>query len=116
MGWSGPAKTRAAAPGSRLRAVGPELVAVDDDGGQALACGGCLTVLSPADGNWKDGARVHEVPLEEGNRHQPPVATLADDDVVLRQFACPGCGRLLDNEVRRAAEAPLWDFRLARGV
>jgi len=116
MGWSGPAETRAAAPGSRLRAVGPELVAVDDDGGQALACGGCLTVLSPADGNWKDGARVHEVPLEEGNRHQPPVATLADDDVVLRQFACPGCGRLLDNEVRRAAEAPLWDFRLARGV
>ena len=58
---------------------------------------------------------MHEIPLEEGNRHQPPVATLADDDVVLRQFACPGCGRLLDNEVRRAAEAPLWDFRLRRG-
>jgi N-methylhydantoinase B len=116
LGWSGPPGARAAAPGSEIRAVGPELVVVADGGGQALACGGCLTVLSAADGNWKDGARVHEAPLEEGNRHQPPVATLTDHLVVLRQFACPGCGRLLDNEVRRAAEAPLWDFRLPRGV
>jgi len=114
--WSGPAESRTAAAGSELRVVGPELVVVADGEGQSLACGGCRTVLSAVDGNWKDGARVREVPLEQGNRHQPPVATLTDDDVVLRQFACPGCGRLLHNEVRRAAEAPLWDFRLLREV
>jgi N-methylhydantoinase B len=113
--WDGPAEARVA-DGDALRPVGPELVAVADGDGQALACGACRTVLAPADGNWKDGARVREVPLEEANRHLPPVAALTDDDVVLRQFACPGCGRLLTNEVRRAAEPPLWDFRLAEGV
>jgi N-methylhydantoinase B len=112
--WSGPEVWRTAAAGSELRSVGPELAVVADGDGQALACGACLAVLAPVDGNWKDGARVREAPLEEGNRHLPPAGTLTDEDVVLRQFACPGCGRLLDNEVRRAAEPPLWDFRLAR--
>jgi N-methylhydantoinase B len=117
MTWRGPAGARAAAPGAALRDVGPGLaIVVDDGGGGSLACRACLTILSPIDGNWKDGARTREIPLEQGNRHQPPVATLTDDDVVLRQFACPGCGRLLDNEVRRASEAPLWDFRLLQGV
>ena len=114
--WSGPAESHAAAAGSEVRTVGPELVVVAEGGAQSLACGACRTVLSPVDGNWKDGAGVREIRLEQGNRHQPPVATLTDDDVVLRQFACPGCGRLLDNEVRRSAEPPLWDFRLLGGV
>jgi len=110
--WPGPSGSRTAPAGSDERAVGPGIVVVADGDGRSLACGACRTVLAPADGNWKDGARVREIPLEEGNRHQPPVATLTDDDVVLRQFACPGCGCLLDNEVRRAAEPPLWDLRL----
>ena len=65
----------------------------------------------PAGGNWKDGARVQRAPVQEGNL-PAPVATFVDDDVVLRQFACPGCVRLLDTEVRRRSEPPLWDIRL----
>ena len=32
-----------------------------------LACGSCGAVLSAADGNWKDGARVNELEVPEGN-------------------------------------------------
>jgi N-methylhydantoinase B len=79
--------------------------------GRVLTCS-CGAVLSAADGNWKDGALVKELPVQDGNPLVPDPSRLTDEDVVLRQFACPGCARLLDSELRRRAEAPLWDIRL----
>jgi N-methylhydantoinase B len=114
LSWPGPdAVVRAEAGG---RPAGPGLVVATAGSATVLACGRCLAVLSAAGGNFKEGARVREAPLEEGNRHQPPVASLTDEDVVLRQFACPGCGRLLQNEIRRREEPPLFDFRLTGEV
>jgi hypothetical protein len=81
-----------------------------------IACGECDTVLSGADGNWKDGARRHELPIQEGNALIPDPGRLVDGEIVLRQFACPSCLTLLDSEVCRSADPPLWDIRIGGNV
>jgi N-methylhydantoinase B len=93
--------------------VGPGLEVVQEQGGAVLACESCGAVLSSLHGNWRDGALVNELRVEDGNRLCPPPEQLIDDDFVLRQFACPGCARLMDGEVRRRAEPPIWDLRIA---
>ena len=36
-----------------------------------------------------------------------------NDDVVFRQFYCPGCGTLIENEVSIASDPPLMDISIA---
>jgi N-methylhydantoinase B len=109
-GWSGGSATGSNRQdgGSPAAPVGPGLALRDG----ALSCGSCGTVLAPADGNWKDGALVNELSVQEGNLLCPDPTRFVDEEVVFRQFACPGCVRMLDTEVRRKAEPPLWDVRL----
>ena len=112
-GWDGPRDPRRAdADGGDRHPVGPGLETARAEGDDVLACGACGAVLGAATGNWKDGALVSELPIEQANLLCPDPARLIDDDVVFRQFACPGCVRLLDGEVRRRSEASLWDIRL----
>lgn len=111
-GWAGPGDVRSAPDGDGGRPVGPGLELRQSDGQTALACGSCGAVLSAADGNWKDGARVNELEVPEGNLLCPDPHRFVDDDVVIRQFACPSCLRLLDSEVRRRSEPIFWDIRL----
>jgi N-methylhydantoinase B len=110
--WAGPDKARRVEVDSAAWRVGPNLQVSGENGTSVLSCGDCGTVLSALTGNWKDGALVAELPVQEGNVLLPPTETLLDEDFVLRQFACPGCARLLDSEVRRKAEPPLWDLRI----
>jgi N-methylhydantoinase B len=91
--------------------LGPRLRLTEADGEQVIACD-CGAVLSAADANWKDGALKRQGPVQEANPLVPDPARLVDDEVVIRQYACPSCLRLLDNEVCRSAEAPLWDIKL----
>jgi N-methylhydantoinase B len=115
--WSGPTDTRkvSGSPNGDGWKVGPDLLVTSENGDRLLSCADCGTVLSPLTGNWKDGALVGEIPLQEGNILCPPPELLIDDEFVLRQFACPGCARLLDSEVRRKSEPPLWDLRIEGG-
>ena len=39
-------------------------------------------------------------------------ATQIDGTVILRQYLCPGCGVLLESDVCRPGDAPVWDTRL----
>jgi N-methylhydantoinase B len=110
--WSGPAEPKQVPVDASAWTVGPHLQVSGNNGDRVLSCGDCGTVLSPLTGNWKDGALKTELPVQEGNRLLPPPETLIDDEFVLRQFACPGCARLLDSEVRRKLEPPLWDLRI----
>jgi N-methylhydantoinase B len=115
--WPGPAGNDTAVPGDADRwTIGPGLRVVEHDGDRVLACEECMTVLSPLSGNWKEGALVGELELPRANPLCPDPATLIDEDFVLRQYACPGCARLLDNDVQRRSEPPVWDFRIAEGV
>lgn len=112
-GWEGPGTTREVAAEARSRGpAGPELELLDEGEETVIACSTCRTALAPGDGNWKRGATRNRIPLEAGNRHQIELATVSDDAVEIVQLACPGCGRLLQNEICRAGEEPAWDLRL----
>lgn len=110
--WSGPATTRKAEGSSDGWTIGPDLLVTSENGELLLSCLDCGTILSPLTGNWKDGALVGEIPVQDGNILCPPPETLIDDEFVIRQYACPGCARLLDSEVRRKSEPPFWDLRI----
>jgi N-methylhydantoinase B len=114
--WNGPSDAEKVELAEGGWSIGPGLAVVARDGGAVLACDSCGTVLSPSGANWKDGALVGERKVEEGNANLLPPERLIDDDVVLREFACPGCARLLDSEVRRRNEPPLWDIRITEEI
>jgi N-methylhydantoinase B len=115
--WTGPADTVTVQNGNGdAWTVGPGLRVADHDGAQVLACEDCATVLSPLSGNWKEGALVGEIELPQANALCPDPRTLIDDDFVLRQYACPGCARLLDNDVQRRSEPPMWDLKIEEAV
>jgi N-methylhydantoinase B len=92
--------------------VGPGLRVTATAGEDVLACDECGTVMAPLTGNWKDGALVGVVELPDANRLCPPPGRFIDEDFVLRQYACPGCARLMDSEVQRRDDSPTWDFRI----
>jgi hypothetical protein len=39
--------------------------------------------------------------------------TYVDDEMVFRSYACPSCGLLIQTELARPADEPLWDIQLA---
>jgi hypothetical protein len=43
----------------------------------------------------------------------PPPAAFCDDNLVIRQWVCPGCAQLLITEFVRADDPPAWDVRLS---
>ncbi len=114
--WDGPADVERVDINSAGRGLGPGLRIASQDSRRVIVCGDCGAVLSSAEENWKTGARRDEQPLREGNTLIPDPHRLVDDDVVLRRFACPGCLRLLDGEVVRGSDPPLWDIRLDTGM
>ncbi len=84
------------------RAVSPTVAVTEG----RFACAACGHGLGPEGGAWKDRAARREVPLAEAGG---PAFDTGFPGVVLRQFACPGCARLLDTETARPEEPPLLD-------
>jgi len=101
--------------GARGEAVGRQLdhhLAVDDGG--AIVCRRCGYELSSADENFKAGAVAKERPIQEANPLIVDPRTFIDDEVVFRQYFCPGCATLLCVDVycpELGADEPLWDTR-----
>ena len=71
-----------------------------------MICGDCGFQLAPPGQPWKGAAALREIPLAE-----IPGAAFAGDrpGVLLRQFACPGCGLLLDTDTAMAGDPFLDD-------
>ncbi len=82
-----------------------------DDG--VIVCRRCGHELAPADENFKSGAVMKERPIEQANPLIVDPRTFIDDWVVFRQYYCPGCAALLENEVVLASTPPVWDKQLA---
>jgi N-methylhydantoinase B len=115
--WDGPSEVSRAHPDSEsVLEAGPGLEIRKHEGTASIACGRCDAILSDLAGNWKNGARSRQVSIQDGNPGTPDPSRLIDADVVMHQFACPGCLTLLDNEVRLRGDAPLWDLRISEGV
>ncbi|MFI5401284.1 MAG: acetone carboxylase subunit gamma, partial [SAR324 cluster bacterium] len=90
-----------------------EHLAVMRNGGESfLACPKCNAYLGGVADNYKDFCIREERPVSAANPLIGDPARFIDDPVVFRQFFCPGCGRLLENEVALKDDPLLHDVRL----
>ncbi len=96
-----------------LRHVTEYLDLVLEAGEQRLACARCGNVLCAASENYKAHALRIDRPIQAANPLIGDPQRFIDDDVQFRQFYCPACGGLIENEVCRAQDPLLWDIQLA---
>jgi acetone carboxylase gamma subunit len=98
----------ATAQAGQLR-IGEALHLIRAHGKSHYACRKCGLRLCGADQDPKSGALAREVKMETlspWNRY-----CLADE-VVLREFCCPGCAHLIAVEVRKTGDPVLYDTDL----
>jgi N-methylhydantoinase B len=80
--------------------------------GAHFCCVKCAADLGSIDGNYKNQCVLEEKPI----RHATPLAGDARDFIdavpILRQFYCPGCGALIENEVAIAGSSIVRDIAL----
>jgi N-methylhydantoinase B len=89
-----------------------ELVAIGPE--RYIVCKDCGHFICQVDGNYKLGAARIDGSLMEIDAELFPDPELEfDAAIVYRQYLCPHCGVLLENELVRADEPPVWDVRLA---
>jgi hypothetical protein len=56
---------------------------------------------------------VTERPVKATNPYVLDPKTYVDDKIVFCNYACPSCGLLLQTEMARPTDPPLWDIQLA---
>jgi N-methylhydantoinase B len=101
--------------GAGRRAVHARIDRVDADDGPVLVCADCGTVLAAGGGDYRHGLLVHDSPVSELPLAETPNRFL-DDDMVFRQFCCPGCHVLVVTEVVRADDPPLQEMVLTHDL
>jgi N-methylhydantoinase B/acetone carboxylase, alpha subunit len=84
---------------------------IDRDAG-VLRCHRCATDLGPLEANSKERMAVLERPTKSLSPSHPDPAKFVDDEVVWRDYCCPGCGVRLATEVGYPGEAPFQELRL----
>jgi N-methylhydantoinase B len=88
-----------------------ELVAIGPE--RYIMCKDCGHFICAGDGNYKLGAaRIDGSLMEIDAELFPDPASEFDVPIVYREFLCPNCGVLLENELVRADEPPVWDVHL----
>lgn len=75
-------------------------------------CRNCGTEVGPVAENYKKFCLYRERSVEQIGRLFGDPRRFIDDDVVLREFLCPGCHILFDSEVSRRTEAPVKDIEI----
>ena len=86
-------------------------LAVDDER-DAIVCRGCGEEICGSDENYKLHALVDRKPMTEAGPLVNDPQDYVDDEMEFRQFYCPGCGTLLENEVILADLEPVHDKQL----
>jgi N-methylhydantoinase B len=84
---------------------------IDREAG-CLRCHACDTSLGALAGNAKMAMVMSERDAATVLPGMQPVEQFVDDDVVWRDFRCPGCGVRLATEVARAGEEPFQELEL----
>ena len=99
-------QARIARGGSRtISQVSTSLLHSPGKTGGRIACRGCGHDLCGATDRWKDHALMVERPLRE-----LAAVYTTGPDALLREFACPACGLVLDSEVARRDDPPLVEY------
>ncbi len=83
--------------------------------GEYFYCRRCGHRISPLSENYKLHCRQKKFPIQEANRYILDPRTYLDDEVEFRHFYCPRCGLLIQTEIARPADDPLWDIQLVEG-
>jgi N-methylhydantoinase B len=84
---------------------------IDRDEG-VFRCHRCATDLGALDGNPKLAMASRERPTHSLDPSYPEVSKFVDDEVVFRDYCCPGCGVRLATETGYPGEAPFHELRL----
>ncbi|TDJ63734.1 MAG: hypothetical protein E2O35_09980 [Proteobacteria bacterium] len=99
--------------GTLVFEAGSCLNVLQDDQGQYWACAKCSAELGPTTDNYKDGCLREDHPVSAANPLIGAPERFIDDDVAFRQFFCPGCGCLIDNEIAVSTDPVLADISIA---
>ena len=83
-----------------------------ENSGLRLACAKCAADLGAVRDNYKEQCVRHETDVGAANPNIGDYRRYIDDRPVFRQFFCPGCGALVENEVARADDPVLRDIEL----
>jgi N-methylhydantoinase B len=88
-------------------------ISYDEGAEPVIGCASCRTVLSTPGHGYRDGCSIRESPMAKALPHMEDTPQFVDDDVVYREFFCPGCQRLLSSEIARSGDAILVDIEVA---
>jgi N-methylhydantoinase B len=80
--------------------------------GVHVACSRCKTDLGSARANYKEHCVRRDADITAANPNIGDYRRYIDDRPVFRQFFCPGCGALIENEVARESDPILHDIEL----
>jgi N-methylhydantoinase B len=86
---------------------------IERDGSLWLACARCGQPLGPASENYKKHCHRVDRPIQAASILIGDPQRFIVDAVQFRQFCCPACGGLIENEVCRAQDPLLHDIELA---
>lgn len=110
-------RIRAAAPavpaGELLFRATEQLEVRRDGAGTFHACARCGSELGPLADNYKDHCVLEERTVAHAVPHSGDPHRFVDVAPVFRQFFCPGCGGLIENEVAAEGSAFVRDVALA---
>ena len=80
--------------------------------GKRWSCAKCAADLGPLRGNYKDACVRNDRPIESSNPIVGDPKRFIDPLPRFRQFCCPGCGKLIENEIALADDPLLADVQL----
>jgi N-methylhydantoinase B len=98
-----------------VRQITEYLDLVDRERVPWLACSRCGHPLGPARENYKLGCHRIDRPIQAAHTLIGEPQRFIDSAVQFRQFCCPACGGVVENEVCRSLDAVLWDVELEIG-
>ena len=82
---------------------------VDD---HRVICRNCEEDICTTDENYKLHTLCNRKPLSEAGPLVNDPEQYVDNNMEFREFYCPGCGTLLENEVIKADHKPIHDKQL----
>ena len=98
--------------GERLALLTDNLALKRSRGKVHMCCAKCDADLGPVRGNYKDRCLMEEQEVNAANPHIGDYKRYIDEKPVWRQFFCPGCGTLIENEVAKAGDPVLADIEV----
>ncbi len=98
--------------GSAVR-ITENLLARRDGDGTHFCCAKCDGDLGPIGDNYKDHCLREDSPIEASSPLVGDPSRFIDDQPAFRQFYCPGCGALIENEVAVATDPVLHDIEVS---